>query len=267
MAAVTSDSRPAQEFDGGRPMTILEHLQELRTRLVWCMVGLIAGIAISAFFTGPALDFLTEPMKSRVPDAKLIFTKPLDGFTQLFRVTLLGGLIVAMPVFVYQALLFVVPGLTPQERRWVLPLVFAVFISFLAGAAFCYYIILPPSLDFLLGVRPAGAEPQIIISDYLSFATRMIFWVGVTFELPLLVLALARFGLVSARQLIGWWRYVLVLVFVVAAFVTPTPDPLTQTLVAGPMIVLYIVGIILAALFGKATPGKGRSLKRLGRRR
>jgi sec-independent protein translocase protein TatC len=243
---------PAQpEFDGGRPMTIIEHLQELRMRLIWCCIGLAVGMVISFVFTNQFLDFLIEPVRKRAPTADLIFTSPLENFTTFFKVSLLGGLIIAMPVFVYQTLMFVLPGLTPQEKRWVLPVVGGIFFSFAVGVAFAYYVTLPPAVAFLLNFNTDIAKAQIKIGEYINFATRLLFCVGVTFETPLFILALARFGIISGRQLLGWWRYVIVLVFVVAAIVTPTPDPLTQTLVAVPILGLYFIGILLAYLFGR----------------
>lgn len=244
-------SAPPPEFDGGRPMTILEHLQELRTRLIWCCIGLVVGMVISFAFTNQFLDFLVEPVRLRAPNADLIFTSPLENFTTFFKVSLLGGLIIAMPVFVYETLMFVLPGLTPQEKRWVLPVVGGIFISFAIGVAFAYYVTLPPAVGFLLNFNTDVAKAQIKIGEYINFATRLLFWVGVTFETPLFILALARFGLITGRQLLGWWRYIIVLVFLVAAVVTPTPDPLTQTLVAVPLLVLYLIGVLLAFLFGR----------------
>lgn len=256
MAIAEPTTRPgkaAQEFDGGRPMTILEHLQELRMRLVVCLIWLIIGIAISSVFTNQALEFLKEPMRQRAPEADLIFTKPLEGFTSYFRIALLGGLIIAMPAFVYETLMFVLPGLTPQEKRWVLPIVAGIFVCFTAGVLFAYYVTLPPALGFLLNTFGV-ARPLINLGEYINFVTRLVFWVGVSFETPLFILALARFGVITGRQLLSWWRYVIVAVFVVAAIVTPTPDPLTQTLVAGPLLVLWLVGVGLAYLFGRSRP-------------
>jgi sec-independent protein translocase protein TatC len=252
----TAPEPPADAFDGGRPMTILEHLQELRTRLIWCCAGLVIGVSVGLVFTNPFLDVLVAPVKHIPPRAdgsrvELIFTDPLESFTVYFKVGLLGGLILAMPVFVYEALMFVLPGLTPQEQRWVLPIVGGVFACFIIGVLFAYYVTLPPAATFLLTFNDTRVKAFINIGKYINFATRLLFWVGVTFETPLVILALARFGVITGRQLLGWWRYVIVLMFVVAAVVTPTPDPLTQTLVAVPLLLLYFIGVGLAFLFGR----------------
>jgi sec-independent protein translocase protein TatC len=160
----------------------------------------------------------------------------------------LPGVALAMPVIVYQILAFVGPGLTRQERRWVYPIVVGATLSFLGGAAFAYYVELPPALRFLLGFSGDVAEPFIRVGSYVNFVTRLMLVTGLVFEMPLLVMGLAKLGVVTSRRLLGWWRYALVLAFVVAAVVTPSIDPVTQSLVAGPIIVLYFAGIVLAKL-------------------
>lgn len=240
-----------EEFDGGRPMTILEHLLELRTRLIYCCLALVVGVIISSIFTNQFLDFLLEPAHDKAPNANIISGRVLGNFSIYFRIAMLGGLIISMPILVWQALLFILPGLTPKEKRWVLPLVVSIFICFLIGAAFAYYIALPRSVDFLLNFNSERFPNFIPATDYIDFATRLIFWIGVSFETPIFILALARFGLVTGRKLLGWWRYMIVIVFIVAAVVTPTPDPITQTLVAGPLLLLYGAGVILAFIFGQ----------------
>jgi sec-independent protein translocase protein TatC len=242
---------PPEAFDGGRPMTIIEHLMELRTRLVWCCIGFVIALVISFVFVNQILDFLVQPMRDRAPNADLIFTSPLENFTSTFKVALYGALVLAMPVFVYETLMFVLPGLTPTEKRWVLPIVGGIFLCMIVGVAFAYYVTLPPALGFLLNFNTDIAKAQIRLGEYISFTTRLVFWVGVTFETPMFIFALARFGLITWRRLLGWWRYIIVLVFVIAAIVTPTPDPITQTLVAGPMLGLYLIGVLLAFLFGR----------------
>jgi sec-independent protein translocase protein TatC len=246
--------QPHGEFDGGRPMTILEHLLELRTRLIICCLALVVGVAISSVFTDEFFKFLLQPARDKAPDAEIVSNRVLGNFMIYFHVALLGGLIISMPVLVWQTLLFVLPGLTPKEKRWVLPIVLGIFVCFLIGAAFAYYIALPRAVDFLLNFNSDQFKNIIPANDYLSFATRMIFWIGVSFELPIFMLALARFGMVTGRKLLSWWRYMIVVVFLAAAIITPTPDPLTQSLVAGPLLVLYALGTILAFIFGQKPP-------------
>ncbi|MFQ6019445.1 MAG: twin-arginine translocase subunit TatC [Dehalococcoidia bacterium] len=242
-AATTSE-----EIEGGKYMTILEHVQELRNRLFIASVAVVAGLAVTAFFGQQIIEFLKEPGEA-TGKLQLQFIEPFELFVTYFRVSLLGGLTLAMPVIVYQALMFVSPGLTRQERRWLYSAVAGATLLFLGGAAFAYYIALPPALDFLFNFGSGlDVEANIRIGSYIDFVTRLIFWTGVTFETPLLVMFLARFGIVTARQLLRWWRLAVVIAFVVAAIVTPTIDPVTQSLVAGPIVVLYFLGIGLAWL-------------------
>jgi sec-independent protein translocase protein TatC len=162
-------------------------------------------------------------------------------------VALLAGIAIAMPVLVYETLAFIGPGLTRAEKRWLYPIVLGASVAFVAGAAFAYYIELPPALRFLLN-SGEGIKPFINITSYIDFTTRLMLVTGLVFELPLFVMGLAKLHIVSSRKLIGWWRYAIVLAFIVSAVVTPSIDPITQTLVAAPMIVLYFLGIILAKL-------------------
>jgi sec-independent protein translocase protein TatC len=240
-----------EQFDGGKPMTLLEHLLELRTRLIWCALALIAGVVISGIFTNQLMHFLLDPAKEQAPELELIFTAPMENVATYFQVALLGGLILAMPMFIYQTLMFVLPALTPEEKKWVIPIVVGILLSFLAGVAFSFYIILPPSANVLFNFNSDIAEPNIRVGSYFAFVTRLLFWVGVTFEMPIFILALARFGMITGRQLLGWWRFAVVGAFVLSAIITPTIDPVTQTLVAGPIIVLWLIGTGLAFIFGR----------------
>jgi len=239
-------SEAPQEEPNDRYMTLLEHLEELRFRLFISAVFVVIGLVVSVFFGERLIDFLKEPAEKKNPDFHLQFIEPFELFATYFRVSLLGGLILGMPMIVYQGLRFVGPGLKPGERRWLYGTTAGAFALFLAGVAFAYYVALPPALDFLLGFGDGLAEPNIRVGSYVDFVTRLLFWTGVAFETPLVVMYLARFGIVTAGQLLRWWRYAIVVAFVIAAIVTPTIDPVTQSIVAGPIIVLYFLGITLA---------------------
>ncbi|HXG35460.1 MAG TPA: twin-arginine translocase subunit TatC [Dehalococcoidia bacterium] len=247
-----TQSVPAQEAPpedrGGRYMTIIEHLEELRRRLFVSAITVVIGLAISAFFGDRILEFLKEPAEERNPNFSLQFIEPFELIVTYFRVALLGGLIFAMPMLIYQMLMFVSPALTPREKRWVYGTVFGAFVFFLGGMAFCYYVALPPALDFLLDFGNDIATPNIRVGSYVDFVTRLIFWTGVTFETPMVVMYLARFRILSSGQALRFWRYAVVVAFIIAAIVTPTIDPVTQSLVAGPIVVLYFLGIGLAWL-------------------
>ena len=253
MADETPDDEPSPEDEdtASRTQTILGHLQELRYRAMVSAGALVVGIAVSFWpLTGMVLDFLAEPGREQVEDFNLIFTEPLEYWTAYFRVSLLLGISISMPVHIYQILAFVSPGLTWNERKWLYPIVVGATLSFLVGAAFAYYIELPPALKFLID-QPGDitdVKPFIKIQSYVNFVTRLILATALVFELPLVVMGLAKIGVVTSRKLLGWWRFAIVGSFVAAAIVTPSIDPVTQSLVAGPIIVLYFVGIALAKL-------------------
>ncbi|MCH7576674.1 MAG: twin-arginine translocase subunit TatC [Chloroflexi bacterium] len=236
-----------KEQPGERYLTVLEHIEELRFRLFISAAFVVIGLGVSLFFGNDIITFLKKPAEARSENFELQFIEPFELFVTYFRVSLLGGLILGMPMIVYQGLRFVSPGLSSNETRWLYATVAGTFVLFLGGVAFAYYIALPPALGFLLDFGGGDiAKPNIRVGSYVDFVTRLLFWTGVTFQTPLVVMYLARFGIVSARQLLRWWRFAIVGAFVIAAIVTPTIDPVTQSLVAGPIIVLYFLGIILA---------------------
>lgn len=236
----------------GKALTILEHLQELRFRVTIMAGALILGVAVSLWpLTGWFIEFLADPARGRVENFELIFTEPLEYWTAYFRVSLLLGIALAMPVIVYQIFAFVRPGLTPREKRWVIPIVLGATFAFVCGMAFAYYVALPPALGFLID-HPSNftedVQPLIRIQSYIDFVTRLILATGLVFEMPLVAMGLAKLGVVTSKKLLGWWRYAIVGAFVLAAIVTPTVDPVTQTIVAVPVIVLYFTGVVLAKL-------------------
>ena len=251
MVASLFDPDPsATEVDEGGQMTLLEHLLELRYRITWMAVAVILGMV--GFFI-PQVGFtvigwLLAPARQAVPDFRPQFIEPMENIAAFFRVALLGGLTVSMPFVVYHALRFVTPALTRNEKKWVFPIVFGASLAFLGGVAFGYFFILPFTLTFLLTFGESFAQADWRIGNYIDFVTRILLVMGLVFETPLIVMGLARFRVVHWQQLLRWWRYAVILAFVIAAIVTPTIDPITQTLVGGPICVLYFIGIGLAWL-------------------
>jgi sec-independent protein translocase protein TatC len=251
MTSVAPTGAPGGEPEPERSeryLTLVEHLQELRRRLIICAVAVVIGLAISATFTDDLLRFLKEPAEERSQDFHLIFLEPFESFVTYFKIALMGAIVLAMPVIMYQILAFIAPGLRPNEKRWLYGTVAGSVGLFLAGVAFAYYIALPPALGFLLNFQDDIAEPQIRLGSYFDFVLRLLFWTGVSFQTPIVVMFLARLRIVTARRLVGWWRLAIVGAFVIAAVVTPTPDPVTCTIVALPLIGLYFLGIVLAFL-------------------
>jgi len=250
--APADEPSPNDEEEPSRTLTILGHLQELRYRAMVSAGALVIGIGVSFWpLTGMFIECLAEPGREEVEGFELIFTEPLEYWTSYFKVSLMLGISISMPVHVYQLLAFVSPGLSWNERKWLYPIVIGATFSFLVGAAFAYYVELPPALKFLIdqpGNITDDVTPLIKIQSYIDFVTRLILFTALVFELPLVVMGLAKIGVVTSRKLLGWWRFAIVGAFVAAAIVTPSIDPVTQSLVAGPIIVLYFVGIGLAKL-------------------
>jgi sec-independent protein translocase protein TatC len=242
VAAATPDDDRNDE----KSLTILEHLQELRKRLMICGAALIIATVASFYpISTWVVDWLKEPAGDNF---ELYFTEPLGFWTTFFRVSLLCGFAMAMPILLWQTLAFVGPGLTKNEKRWAYPIVLGASLMFIAGCLFAYYIEMPAALTFLLD-PPAGlATPLITFKSYIDFVTRLMLVTGLVFETPLVVMGLAKIGIVQSPKLIHWWRFAFVGAFILSAIVTPSIDPVTQTLVAAPMVVLYFVGIALAKL-------------------
>ena len=241
---------PAYEHgEDGKVLTIIEHLQELRTRVMISALALIVGVCVSVWpLTKYAIHFLVIPAQDQVEGFKLHQFQLLDYWSTYFRVSLLIGIAIAMPVIMYEILAFVAPGLTKQERRWLYPIVIGASAMFLIGMAFAYYVELPPALRFLLKPNTSDVEATIGVQTYIDTVTRLLLITGLVFEMPFVIMGLAKIGVVTSKRLWGWKRYAILLAFVLAAVVTPSIDPITQTVVAVPIIVLYVMGILLAKL-------------------
>lgn len=229
-------------------MTLLGHLLELRTRVTWMAGAILIGMGI--FFVPyigfATIEFLLEPARSRTESFEAQAITPLENLMTYFRVALMGGIALGMPMLVYQTMRFIAPALTAQEKRWMYPIVVGATFSFVVGMAFAYYVVLPAAYSFLFEFGSDFATPTPTISSYMDLTIRLILVLGFVFELPILIMGLAKLGVVHWRKLLGWWRLAIVGSFVVSAIATPTIDPVTQSLVAGPMIALYAIGIALA---------------------
>lgn len=245
------------EHAGGPEMTLLEHLKELRSRVMVSAVAVVLGMLICFIFWQTILGWMLAPARAQIPDFTVASFSPTDRISIIVKIGLYGGMMLASPVLVYELLAFIVPGLTPRERKLLLPGIAGVVVFLLGGMAFAYWVILPASLGFLLELGSNEIENVTGIKQYVDFVVRIVFWVGVSFELPMVMLLAARLGLVRARQLLGFWRYAIIVIFVIAAVVTPTPDPITQTMVAGPLLLLYFIGVLFALLVQKPRPAPG----------
>ena len=226
---------------GAEPKSLLEHIEELRRRLLRVLIALAVGVVVSALFTNQILAWMARPVGGLEKLEAIEVTENLGVFMQ---VALLGGVILAMPVIVYQVWRFVTPGLYPHEKRYVYMLAPAATLLFLAGAAFAYFVMLPAAIPALLGFAPIPTRPRP--ANYISFVTNLMFWVGISFEMPLFVFFLAKVRLVSPRALVRNWRLAVFLIALLAALVTPTGDPINMALVMAPLTVLYGLSILLA---------------------
>jgi len=231
-------------------LTLLEHIEELRRRLLRAALALAAGALASAVFAQDILEWMARPIPGGLQELEAIeVTENMGVFMQA---TLLGGVTLAMPAILYQLWKFVAPGLQPNERRYVyllVPLATALFVS---GVAFTYFVMLPAAIPFLVGF--VNIPTRLRPSNYFSFVTNLMFWVGVSFETPLLIFFLAKVRVVNYRMLIRNWRVAIIIIAVMAAVVTPTPDPVNMALVMAPLILLYGLSILLAWIAYRPPP-------------
>ena len=223
-------------------MTYMEHMEELRRRIIKSVIALVITIALSFLFTNAIFDIL----KSRAEGLVLIRTGVAEMLGTYMKVAFISGVVLSTPVWLYHTVMYIAPGLTRQERRFLFLTMPLVLGSFLAGVLFAYYVLLPPALNFLIHFGEDIAVPLIRVGDYVSVVTALLLWIGVVFELPLVVYILARLGIVTPAFLKQHRPYAVVGAFVMAAIITPTMDPVNQTIVAIPIILLYEVGILLS---------------------
>ncbi|MFH0846476.1 MAG: twin-arginine translocase subunit TatC [Chloroflexota bacterium] len=239
-------------MDEETKQTILAHLAELRKRLIYCLIAVILTTGLAFVFTRDVFRLL----ESRARGISLIYIEMTEMLGAYFRVAVISGVVLALPFIVYQLVMFVRPGLTARERGYLYSLLFGLFISFALGAAFGYFILIPPMARFLITFGSDIATPAIRVGNFVSLMLRLIFAVGICFEMPILVFFLAKIGIVNAGLLARYRRFAIVGAFTLAAIITPTFDPINQTILALPLIVLYEVGILLARL---ARPAKRRA--------
>lgn len=229
----------------GTEMSLLEHLQELRQRIMFMMLALSIGTFLGFWLAAPAVKFLAA---TGPPGHKIIAVEVTEKFVTLFSLGFKFGFVLSLPVIVYQVIRFVAPGLTSSEKRYLYALLPGVFLFFAAGGSFAYFLMVPFAVNYLIGFSDI-AEQQTRISDYVDFVLNLVFWVGISFETPLLIWFLCKIKLLTPQRLAGLRRYAIVLAFVVAAIITPTPDPVNQTIVAVPIYMLFELGILLARIF------------------
>jgi sec-independent protein translocase protein TatC len=225
-------------------MSLMEHLDELRRRIVHSAAYLAVGFFVCWFFRDRIVAFLQAPL-SKIGKS-LVFTHPMDALNLDLQASLLAGAILASPFILFQVWLFIAPGLYKSERRFVVPFMGATVGLFLTGASFGYFFVLPAAIKILIVDFGHNFTPMVTIEDYTSFFLSVILGLGISFEMPILIFFLALLGVVSPKFLWKNIRYAILAVFLVAAIITPSPDPWTMCIYAIPMLVLYLVGIGVA---------------------
>jgi sec-independent protein translocase protein TatC len=240
-------------------MTFFEHLGELRNRIIWSTLAVIAGAVIGFFYRFQLVDIFVELAKPK----KLTTFNAFDQFGVYMNLSIYVGLLLASPVIVYHIMAFLAPALEPESspgtleyeqelkvlksiKRSLYFFIPFVAISFAIGVAFAYYLVIPPAMHFLINFSEGQLEAVLDAQKFIAFCTQILFWSGVVFELPIIIFLLAKIRLVTVRKLVGWWKWALVLSLVVAAFVTPSPDVFSQALIAVPVFGLYWLGVLMA---------------------
>lgn len=227
--------------DDSSAMTLLGHLEDFRIRILKVGIALTITTTISFIYADSFIGILTSPIGGR---DNLVSIEITENISIFMRVSLLGGIILGFPLVLHQVVSFIVPGLKPRERRWLYFLIPAGTFFFLTGVAFAWFVMIPTGLNFLLNFLSITTDPRP--NNYFDFVTSVLFWLGVSFEMPLVIFFMAKLNMVTARQLLRGWRYAIMLIALVAAVITPTVDPVNMGLVMLPLLILYIISIFLA---------------------
>jgi sec-independent protein translocase protein TatC len=239
----------SDESDGSSRMSFLDHLEELRKRIIYSVYGIIAGCCVSFWFAVPLTHYLERYLTAF--GGKLIYTELTGGFMFYFKVGGTAGLLLATPVLLFQMWMFIAPGLYQKEKKVVLPFVLSASTLFALGVSFAHFVAVPSMLKFFASFSNEFVDMRPNISDAFDFYVKMVIAFGLVFQMPILVFFLARFGIVTAGFLWKHFRYAILIIFIIAAIATPTPDPVNQTIFAMPMILLYLLSILVAWMFQK----------------
>jgi len=246
--------------------TFIEHLEDLRKRLIISLIAVGIGFIVCYLFSVQIFQFLMMPLQKALPaGATMIFTTPAEAFFTYMKVGLLAGVFVASPMVLYQIWLFVAPALYIHEKRYVIPFVCSTTLLFVGGAAFGYFVVFPIIAKFFMHFATDFIQPAPRLKESLSFCSMLLLTFGLAFELPIFILFLSKLGVINARMLARNRKYVIILIFIVAAILTP-PDPLSQVMMAVPLVALYEVSIWVAKIFGRKPKARGHRPKAQGRR-
>jgi sec-independent protein translocase protein TatC len=256
----TAQKRASEEMTG---MSFLEHLEELRRRIIYSFLYVVAGFCVCWWFHERIFAIMQKPIVTALAnhkmDTQLVYLNPTDPFNMYLKISFLAGIFVASPFVLYQVWAFIAPGLYRNERRYVLPFMFSTVGLFLAGGAFGYKMVYPAALDFLIGWS-AQFKPMITVGEYTDLFLTIIAGLGLVFEMPILVFFLSLMGILTAGWMWRNFRYSILVIFIIAAIITPTTDIMNMCIFAAPMIVLYLFSIAIA-WFVHPTQRKKRTAK------
>jgi sec-independent protein translocase protein TatC len=224
-------------------MSIWEHVNELRKRLFAALIAFIVACVATFNLAATFIHILAVPVGGI---DKLLSIEVTENLGVFMRVSLLSGFILALPILLYELMAFIAPGLTPSEVKWVYIFIPFATIMFIAGVAFTYFVMLPAAIPFLVDFLGIKTTPRL--SSYIEFVTSLMFWVGVAFEMPIVVFLLAKLHFISAGMLLRGWRYAIVIIAIAAAVITPTADPINMLLLMAPLILIYFLSILMAVV-------------------
>lgn len=240
----------SQEHAEEKEMSFVDHLEELRWRLLRSIIAIVVGMIICFFFARPLLNILTYPASTLDPPLTFQFLKVQGMFIVFLEIGIFGGIILALPYILYQIWGFIAPGLLSQERKYVLPLLGFATLLFAIGLFFAYYVLMPFALSFFVGLAPEDITANIAIDFYIGFTIRIMLLFGLIFELPVISYFLGKIGLLTSAFMRSYRRHAIVGIFVIAALLTP-PDPITQVLLGVPLILLYEFSILIVRMVEK----------------
>jgi sec-independent protein translocase protein TatC len=230
-----------------KKMSLTEHLIELRTRLVRSLIALGAGFGVCYYFKDFIFDIVTAPLTQALPkNSYLIYTGLTEAFFVYMKLAFFASLLITSPFILYQVWKFIQPGLLSKEKKYLIPFVVSSTMLFLGGVLFGYFVALPPAFEFFVSFNNKYLQAMISFGDYLSLFVTFLLGFGLSFELPILIFFLAKLGIVNSKMLSKQRRYAILVIFIVAAILTPSPDALSQILMAIPLMFLYEVGIFVA---------------------
>ena len=251
-----------KDQQGGKRLSVGTHLDELRSRVTKSVLAVVVTTAIAFAFHRQILLILMQPAKGfdQTPYDGPVYTHLTEFISIAFKVSLLAGFLLALPFVLYQIVMFIAPGLTPKERRHLYALVPAAILAFIAGAVFGHQVLFPPAVRFLLSFGSGIATPLPSIGAYTNLMLTLLLWMGLVFETPIVAFFLSRIGVVTGDWLAKQRKYAVIVAFILGAIITPTFDPINQTIVSVPIIVMYELGIWLAKLGGRGRKKTAREL-------